>query len=125
MTRSEDEIGLLESECISISRRPLLQHLVADRPHQYAGMVAVAQHHVCKVALMPLIEETGIVVLGLATSPHVKRLIHDNETHRVTHVQQFGSRWIVAGTDGIDTHLLQLEQLAMEGVLAECCSETS
>ena len=125
MTRIEDEVGLFEGERIGIGRRPLLQYLIANRPHQYAGMVAVTQYHVCQVALMPLIEETGIVVLGLATSPHVKRLIHDNETHRVTHVQQFGSRWIVAGTDGIDTHLLQLEQLAMEGILAECCSETS
>ena len=88
-------------------------------------MVAVAQHKVCQVTLMPLVEETGIVVLGLATAPHVKRFVHHDESHRVAHVQQFGSRRIVTGADGIDTHRLEFCQFAVQGILINSCTQTA
>ena len=117
VTSIENEVGLFERQRVGLGRGPLLQHLVTYRPHKDARMVAVAQDEVGEVALMPLVEEAGIVVLGFAAAPHIKRLVHDNEAHRVAHIEQFGSRRVMTGTDGIDAHLLQLHQLAMKSIL--------
>ena len=58
-------------------------------------MVTVTQYQVGKVTLMPLVEETGVVVLCLTTTPHVKRLVHEDQPHRIAHIQQLGGRRIV------------------------------
>ena len=121
----EYQVGLLKSQSIGLGIRPLFQHFVANRPHQDTRMVTVAQHKVCKVALVPTVEEPGIVVLSLAAAPHIKRLIHDDESHGVAHIQQFGCRRIMAAADGIDTHLLQLHQFAVQCILIQCCSEAA
>ena len=75
-------------------------------------MVAVAEQHVGEVALVPLLEEAGVVVLRLAAHPHVESLIHDDEAHRVGHVQQFWGGRVMAASQGVDAHVLQLHQLA-------------
>ena len=71
-------------------------------------MVTVAQHQVGEVALVPLVKEAGIVVLRLTTTPHVETLVHDDEAHGVAHVEQLGSRRVMAGTNGIAAHGFQL-----------------
>ena len=119
MTRVQNQVRLFQRQCVSLSRGPLFQHLVAYGPHQDAGVVAVAQHQVGQVALVPLVEETGVVVLRLFTPPHVETLVHDDEPHRVTHVQQLRSRGIVRRADGVDAHGLQFGELAMQGILVE------
>ena len=119
MPSVQDQIRLFESQRISLSRRPLLKHLVAYRPHQDRGVITVAQNQIRQVALVPLIKETGIVVLGFLAPPHVKALIHHNESHRVAHVQQLWCWGIMRGTNGVHTHRLQFGQLAMEGILIE------
>ena len=58
-------------------------------------MITVAHHEIGQVTLMPLIEETGIVILGLFLAPHIETLIHHDESHGVAHVQQFRSGRIV------------------------------
>ena len=95
MTSIQDEVRLFEGQRVCLCRRPLLKYLIANGPHEDGGMVAVAKDQVGKVALMPLIEETGIVVLRLLAAPHIKRLVHDDDSHRVTHVQQFWCRGIM------------------------------
>ena len=71
---------------------------------------------------MPLVEETRIVVLRLTPSPHVKALVHDNESHGVAHIEQF-RRWrVMAGTNSIDPHSLEFHQFAVKRVLMECSS---
>ena len=87
-------------------------------------MVTISHHQVGQIALMPLVEEAGIVVLCLAATPHVKRLIHDDQSHRVAHIQQFRCWRVMRRTDGVDTHLLQLRQLAVQGILAQRSSQT-
>ena len=104
---------------------PLLEHLVAYRPHQDARVVAVAQDEVGEVALVPLVEEAGVVVLGLAAAPHVERLVHHDESHRVAHGQQFRGRRVVARADGVHAHRLQLHELAVQGVLAQGGTEAA
>ena len=125
MTCVQDEVGLFERQRVSLSRRPLLQHLIAYRPHQDRGVITVAQNQIGQVTLMPLVEETGIVVLRLLTAPHVERLVHHDESHCVTHVQQFGGRRIMRRADGVHTHRLQLRQLTVQGVLIQCSTQTA
>ena len=95
MSGIQDKVRLFQGQLIGICRRPLLQHLVTDRPHQYTGMITVAQYQIGEVTLMPLIKETGIVSCRLLPSPHVKRLIHHDNTHRIAHVQQLRRRRIM------------------------------
>ena len=119
MPSIEDEVGLLEGERVGLCRRPLLQHFIADTPHQNGGVVAVTQDEVGEVALMPFVKEAGVVVLGLLASPHVKRLVHDDESHCVAQVEQFGGGWVVRTTDGIDAHLFEDGELAVHRVFVK------
>ena len=121
----EDEVGLFKRQLIGVGGGPLLQDLVTDAPYQDRRMVTVAPHHVGEVALMPLIEEAGIVVLRLPSAPHVETLVHDDEAHRVAHIEQLRSGRIMTATDGVDTHLLQFEELPVQSVFIECSPETT
>ena len=121
----KDEVGLFGGEIIRICRRPLFEHLVAYAPHEDGGMVAVAQHKVGEVALRPLVEEAGIVVLSLAAAPHVERLVHDDESHGVAHGKEFGGGRIMRATDGVGAHLLEYPELAVEGVLIHRSAKAS
>ena len=125
MTCIEYKVGLLETERVGISRRPLFQHLIANAPHQYARMVTVTPDEVGKVSLVPFVKEACIVVLSLLSAPHVKALIHDNQSHGVAHGEQFWCRRIVRASYGVDTHCLQLCQFAVHGVLRESRTKTS
>ena len=125
MTRIKNQICLLKGQFISICRRPLLEHFITYRPHQYARMVTVALHQVRKVTLMPFVEKACIVVLRLLASPHIKRLIHYDESHRVTHIQKFRSRRIMRRPDGIHAHCLQFHQFTVKGIFIEGCSQTA
>ena len=86
MTCIQDEVCLFEGQSVGFCRRPLLKHLVTDAPHEDGRMVTVAEDEIREVALVPLVEETGIVVLRLLTAPHIKRLVHNDQTHRITHI---------------------------------------
>ena len=72
VTGIQDEVRLFQRQRVGIGTAPLFQHLVAYRPYQDTGMIPVAQHHIGQVALMPFVEETGIVVLCLTATPHIK-----------------------------------------------------
>ena len=88
-------------------------------------MVAVAQHEVGEVALRPFVEESCVVVLRLAASPHVERLVHDDESHRVAHGEEFGCRGIMRAAYGVGAHLLEYAQLAVERIFIYGSSEAS
>ena len=119
VTCVQDEVRLLQRQGIGLCRRPLLEHLVADGPHQDRGVVTVAQDQVRQVALVPLVEEAGIVVLRLLAPPHVEALVHHDQSHRVAHVQQLRGRRIVRRADRVHTHRLEFRELTMQGILIE------
>ena len=121
----QDQVSLFQRQRVSFGRRPLLEHLVADRPHQDARVVTVAQNQIREVALVPLVEEPRIVVLRLLAAPHVEALVHHDQSHRVAHVQQLWCRGIMRRTDGVHTHRLQLRQLTVQGILVECSTQTA
>ena len=121
----QNEVGLFQCERVSFCRRPLLQHLVAYRPHQNGWMIAVAEDEVGEVTLMPLIEEAGIVVLRLLAAPHIETLVHNDQSHRVAHVQQFRGWRVVRATDSVHAHRLEFRKFAMQGVLIEGCAQAA
>ena len=125
VTGIQDKVRLFQGQRIGSRITPLFQHLVAYRPHQDTGMVTVAQHQVGEVTLVPLVKEAGIVVLRLTATPHVETLVHDDEAHGVAHVEQLGSRRVMAGTNGIAAHGFQLRQLSVQGVLVKGSPQTA
>ena len=125
MSCIKNQVGLLKRQRISLSTTPLFQHFITYRPHQNTGVITIAEHQVSKVALMPHVEESGIVVLCLLASPHVKRLVHHDESHRITHIQEFRSWRIMRRTDGIDTHGLQFGEFTVEGILMQSSAQAS
>ena len=96
-------------------RAALLGNLVADAPHNHAGMVAVAAHHVAQVALAPLVEILAVAVGNLGDAPHVEGLVHHHQAHAVAQLQQLRRRRIVAGADGVDARALEDFQLPFGG----------
>src|SRR5271165_1480051 len=51
-------------------RLTLLGDLVADAPHDDAGVIAVAMEHVAQVSIAPLVEVFGVAVLHFGNAPH-------------------------------------------------------
>ncbi len=114
MAEVEYQVGLLERESVGTGIVPLLEYFVADAVDDYRGMVAVAAYEVGEVALVPFVEIARVVVRGFLLAPHVEGLVHDEYAHAVTQVEHFGSGWIVGGTIGVGTHLLEYFELTFE-----------
>ena len=107
MTRIQYQVSLFQAQRIGSCIRPLLQHFIANAPHDDTRMVAVTLHEIGEVTLVPLIEETSIVVLRLLSAPHIKALVHHHQAHGITHVQEFWSWRVMTATNGIHAHILQ------------------
>ena len=93
---------------------PLFSDFIADAPDENARMVAIAQHHVFKIAFVPLIPVKMIVKFRLLFLPHVKGFVHDNEAHPVCEFEQLGRRRIVRSANAIDSHRFQHLQLTLQ-----------
>ena len=125
MTSIENQVSLFKGQRIGLYIAPLFEHLVTNRPHENGGMVTVTENQIGEVSLVPLIEEAGIVVLGLLASPHVERFVHDYQSHGVTHIQQLRGRRIVRTADRVHTHSLEFHEFTMKGILVKGCTEAT
>ena len=105
MTEIQDEVSLFYRQVLTLSRAPLLQHLISSAPYKNRRMIAVAADEVGQITLKPLIEIHGIVIFRLFLVPHVKSLIHHDKAHLIAHVQQFGGWRVVCHTDCVAAHL--------------------
>ena len=67
----------------------LLGDLVADAPHDDAGMVAVAPGHIAHIALRPFVEILAVAVAigDLRNLPHVERFVHHQQPHAVAEIE--------------------------------------
>ena len=88
-------------------------------------MVSISFYQIREISLVPLIKETGIVAIRFLAAPHIETLIHHEEAHRITHVQQFRSRRIMTAADGIHTHIAKDGELAMHRILIHRCTQTA
>ena len=116
VTGIQYQVCLLKSKGISLGRRPLFEYLITYRPHKDTGVITVSQDKVSQIALMPLIEESGIIILSLTTTPHIKALVHHYDTHGIAHIQKFRSRRVMRTADGINTHGLKFGELAVQSI---------
>ena len=56
----------------------LFRDLVAYRPHDDRGVVAVGEDEVGDILISPVVEEAGVAVFALGIDPHVEALGHDH-----------------------------------------------
>ena len=99
----------------------LVGNLIADAVEHHARMVAVAAQHGPQVGLAPLVEVEMITVLRFAgrvfavvvvpvPRPFVKGLIEDVKTQLIAQVVELRRERVMAGADGVATHLLEPRQ---------------
>ena len=125
MTEIKHEICHRKRQSVGICAVPLLKNLVSDAPHNDARMISVSSDHIPQINLMPLVEETRIIVRGLATAPHVESLVHNHKAHCVAHIQQLRCRRIVSASDSVTPHILQHLKLAMKSHVVDGCAQAS
>ena len=91
--------------------------LVAERPHDHRGVVAVGAHPCAHVALVPGLKEIRVAVLPLAgrtnMAPLVEHLVLHEEAELVAEVEEVGVLGVVRAADGVHAGFLQLEEAAL------------
>ena len=101
---------------VSVSHAAPLLHLIARRPDQDAGMVAVPQDKAFHVLLPVPVEELAVVARPLAVPPGVEGLIEHIEPQAVACLQQFPGPGIVGQAHRVEARLLQQPQLPVFAV---------
>ena len=86
---------------------PLVRHLIADAPHDYARVVAEMAQEVDKVFFRPFVEHLVVSVLYFCRSPFVERFGHEHHSHFVACFHQFRGRHIVGCPYGVASHVLE------------------
>ena len=89
------------------ARPILLVDLVADAPHDHAGVTSFPPNHGLQVPGVPGVEEPAVIAGRFAPPPAVKRLNHHQKAHPIGQVKQLGRGRIVRRPDGIETRRLQ------------------
>ncbi len=91
-------------------------NLIAQRPQDDAGVVAVTANPAGDVSLMPGVKIAGIVMLGLAQLPDIGKLADDHQPQLVRQIHLYLGRRVVSGADRVDTHALQSQKLPTDKV---------
>ena len=68
---------------------------------------------IVQITLVPFVKESRIVPFRLSLPPHIKRLVHHQQPHPITQIQQFRSRRIVRTSYGIHAHFLHYTKLPL------------
>ena len=116
MDEVEQEVGFLGAQVLYhiVPGVALLDDFVAHAPHHHARVVAVAPDKVLHVAHVPLVEEAGVVVTGLALAPHVHSLVHHQQPHLVAELEEHRGWRVVGSAYGIDTHIFKHAEFALQ-----------
>ena len=96
-----------------------VEDLVADGPQDHAGVVPVPPHPGAHVIAPAVVEEAGVVELGLGDAPHVKALVHHQHAHTVAQLQRPGGGRVVGGAQRVGAHALHQPQLPGERLSVE------
>ena len=92
--------------------------LVADAPAHHAGMIAVSAHPAGHIPRLPLREKACIVIGRLRAAPHIEGLHQKQNALLIRDLQQIRGRHVMGSTDGVDSHLLQDQDLALHRIVA-------
>ena len=74
----------------------LFGNLIANAPHYYGGVVAVAENEIRYVFLCPFVEEARITVFAFWIFPHIEAFCHDHHSERIAYVH-LHCGWHVVG----------------------------
>ncbi len=85
-----------------------LRNFVAGAVEHHAGVVVVLGHHLSRRVLPELGEIQAEVVGVLGLVPHIRQLVHHQNTHVITGFQQGRPRRMVGAANGVEARLLQL-----------------
>ncbi len=96
------------------TRPVLLVDLVADAPHDHAGVIPFSPDHGLQVPGVPGVEEPAVIAGRLAPPPAVERLDHHQEAHAIGQIQQLGRGRIVRRPERVAAHLLEDFKLPLE-----------
>ena len=111
--------------------------LVADAPEDHARVIAVAQDHVCEIALVPRGKGSVVALifgriyivslppLVFGTFPLVKRLVYHEEAEDIAQRVQLGRVRIVAHADRVASHLLEFCEPAPPHLAGDSGTETA
>ena len=66
-----------------IDRVLLFKNFIADGPHKNARVVTIATDQVREIALMPSLEEAGVIIGCLSFLPHIKRFVQYEKAHPI------------------------------------------
>ena len=80
-------------------------------------MIAIAGHHGCEVAFVPLTEIQVIVLFVLGVDPLIESLVHNEEAHTVAEVEKLRCWRVVRCADGIAAAAFQNLQSALPHTL--------
>ena len=98
---------------------PLLGYLVADAPHDDAGVVAELPEKIDQVSFSPLVEQTVVAVGAFGQFPLVERLGHEHHAHLVAGLHQFRGGHVVGGADGVAAHVPEDAYLSADGRIVD------
>ena len=101
-----DFLRQLAGEEISVPDAGALEHFIADRPDDDAGMIDVALDVGRDVALPPVVEEKPVVMRCFVDMPSVKSLIDHKDSVFVAEIQELRGRRIVGRADRVVSGVL-------------------
>ena len=125
MTGIQNQVSLLQTERISSRIRPLFENFITDTPHDDTWMITVALDEIRQIFLMPFIEETGIIAIRFLAAPHIKTLVHHEETHRIAHVQEFWCRRIMTASDSVHAHIAKDGKLTVHRIFIDSSTQAT
>ena len=96
---------------------PLVGNLIADTPHDNAGIIAEMMNQIHQILLHPFVKNFVIAVGDLRRLPFVERLGHHHHPHLVAKLDELRRRHIVRCPDGIAAHVLQYPYLSPDSCL--------
>jgi hypothetical protein len=83
-------------------------------------MVSVTPDHSLQILNMPRIKQLVIIIPFLWRFPYIKCFVLNQKSHFIAEIEKLRCRGIMAGSDGIASHLLQDFKLTLEGTCIYC-----
>ncbi len=110
---------------LAVGVRMGIINFISDGPQKKAGMIAVPANPGTHVPLGPLLKKPAIVIGRFAPLPHVKGLGQHQNAHLVRQLHHLLGGHVVAGAQGVDTHLFQYSEFPAHGFLMKSRSQAS
>ena len=86
-------------------------------------MISIPAHQCLQILLMPFVKQRTVVTRLFSLSPTIESFIHHQKSHFIRQFQQFRSRYVMRGPEGITSETLQDLQLTFQSYHINSCSQ--